>query len=92
MQYVRERGDDVERMKRDIVYLLNEVHTLRANAREPKAHNSLGGRESLLKEMDQIHLEKRKNREAQLLKDHPDFVPSRRVHSGEDISKKEVAE
>jgi hypothetical protein len=36
-----------------------------------------------LREMDQIHEEKRKRKEEQLLKEHPDFKTSRRVRTGD---------
>jgi hypothetical protein len=76
-KFLDSRGRNVERLKEDIIYLLGEVKALRAAARDP--NSSLLGRDSDLKGMDKLHLEKRKEREAQLLKDHPDFKPSRRV-------------
>ncbi len=81
VKFINARGNDVEKLKHDIHYLLNQVHTLRANVRDPK--NSIAGRDSDLKAMDHLHMEKRKAHEEQLLKDHPDFVPSRRLPKGE---------
>jgi hypothetical protein len=80
-KFLNSRGRDVERLKQDIIYLLGEVKTLRAAARDP--NGSLAGRDADLKDMDRLHLQKRKEREAQLLKDHPDFVPSRKAKNGE---------
>lgn len=77
LKFINARGNDVEKLKHDIHYLLNEVQTLRAKGRDSK--NFITGRDSDLKAMDHLHMEKRKAREEQLLKDHPDFVPSRRV-------------
>jgi hypothetical protein len=76
-KFLDSRGRDVERLKKDIIYLLKEVKTLRSAARDP--HSSISGRDSDLKDMDNLHLQKRKEREAQLLKDHPNFVPHRKV-------------
>jgi hypothetical protein len=79
--FINSRGNDVDKLKHDIGYLLNEVHSLRAHARDP--NNSINDRASDLKAMDHLHMEKRKAKEEQLLKDHPDFVPSRRSPKGE---------
>jgi len=76
-KFLDSRGKDVERLKKDIVYLLGEVKTLRGAARDP--HSSISGRDSDLKDMDKLHLQKRKDQEAQLLKDHPNFVSHRKV-------------
>lgn len=80
-KFLNSRGKDVERLKQDIIYLLGEVKTLRTAARDP--NSSMSGRDSDLKEMDKLHMEKRQAREEQLLKEHPDFKPSRRVKDGD---------
>lgn len=80
MKFINSRGNDVEKLKQDVNYLLNEVHSLRANARDPM--NSITNRDSDLKAMDQLHMQKRKAKEEKLMKDHPDFVPSKRVPKG----------
>jgi hypothetical protein len=75
-QYVNDKSNDTERMKKDIAYLLQEVNDLKAHLR-PKG--SQGGRDSGLLEMDHLHQEKRKLHEEQLLKEHPDFKASDRL-------------
>jgi len=77
-QFINSRAKDVDKLKHDIMYLLNEVHSLRQNARDQKDPG--GRRDSDLKAMDHLHLEKRKAHEEQLLKEHPDFVPSKRLN------------
>ena len=83
-KYVDEHHHDPVQLKRDITSLLNEVHNLRAvaqkkldadGATDPHADRQMG-----LQEMDHLHLMKRKAREEKLLRDHPDFVPSRRIN------------
>jgi hypothetical protein len=63
----------MENMKKDIAFLLQEVDDLKGHLK------GSGGipRDSGLKEMDHVHAEKRKKHEEQLLKEHPDFKPSR---------------
>mmetsp|Transcript_118838 Transcript_118838/g.177635 ORF Transcript_118838/g.177635 Transcript_118838/m.177635 type:complete len:165 (-) Transcript_118838:183-677(-) len=79
-QYVNDKGNDSERMKHDIAYLLQEVDELKARLRP---RGSQAGRDSTLIEMDHIHQEKRKRQEAELLKQHPDFKPSDRLRKAE---------
>jgi len=74
-KFLNSRGNDVERLKHDVAYLLKELKTLRAACSSPI--NSIAGRDSDLKDMDALHLKKRKEHEAQLLKEHPNFVPHR---------------
>ena len=76
-KFINSRGNDVEKLKQDIIYLLKEVHGLRASARG--SLSSMSDRDSDFKAMDHLHMEKRKANEEKLLKEHPDFVPSRRV-------------
>jgi hypothetical protein len=82
-KFINSRGNDVEKLKNDIDYLLNEVHSLRSGAKDPR--NSITDRDTDMKLMDHIHKEKRKAKEEQLMKDHPDFVPSRRAPKGENM-------
>jgi hypothetical protein len=64
-QYVASKANDIENMKKDIAFLLQEVHELKGHLK-----GSAGGiiRDSGLKEMDHVHEEKRKNHEEQLLR------------------------
>ena len=91
IKFINARANDIETLKQDIHYLFKEVATLRAkNAAHDSKHGGnggLGARDADLKEMDRLHLEKRKAREEQLMKDHPDFVPSKRLPRGGDKEK-----
>ena len=78
-KYAEEQMNDVVRMKQDIIYLLKEVEDLKAG-RDSE-------RENTLKSMDKLHEEKRRNNEKQLLKDYPNFKPSKRLS---DLSSNEV--
>lgn len=86
-EYVNGHGPkDVDKMKHDITYLLNEVHNLRAKAQQnPTGGDKPGSadRQMGLKEMDHRHMQRRKQNEEKLLKEHPDFVPSRGVKGAE---------
>ena len=74
----RKESGGLEQMKKDIEYLLKEVEELKA-ARESSKEDVLHAeRGETLKSMDQIHQEKRRRNQEQLLKDHPDFKPSKR--------------
>lgn len=80
-KFLASRGNDVEKLKHDIHYLLDEIHTLRQRGGDAKGGGGGGGgRDTELKIMDHIHLEKRKAHEEELLKQHPDFVPSKRLN------------
>lgn len=78
-KYAEEQMNDVVRMKKDIIYLMKEVEDLKAG-RDSE-------RENTLKSMDKLHEEKRRNNEKQLLKDYPNFKPSKRLS---DLSSNEV--
>ena len=78
-KYAEEQMNDVVRMKQDIIYLMKEVEDLKAG-RDSE-------RENTLKSMDKLHEEKRRNNEKQLLKDYPNFKPSKRLS---DLSSNEV--
>jgi DNA-binding transcriptional MerR regulator len=75
-----EQDDELENMKRDIAYLLKEVENLKARLRssEEKAHEI--ERNESLRTIDGMHEEKRRKKEEQLLKDHPNFKPSKRLN------------
>ncbi|MGK3753118.1 MAG: DNA-binding transcriptional MerR regulator [Bacillariaceae sp.] len=75
--YVEERANDLERMKKDIAYLLKEVEELKGGPRHGSSNDN--GRGDTLKSMDSIHEEKRRIKEEQLLIDHPNFKPSKRL-------------
>lgn len=100
-QYVEDRKNDFETMKRDIAYLLSEVSELRATAAKGSAvegHSGgghagnggggggSGGGGSLLARMDGVHAEKRRQHEEELLKSHPDFKPGKRLWDTVDTS------
>ena len=76
--YVEERANDLERMKKDIAYLLKEVEELKRGPRQGSSKDD-NGRGDTLKSMDSIHEEKRRIKEEQLLVDHPNFKPSKRL-------------
>eukprot|EP00934_Nitzschia_sp_Nitz4_P003667 Nitzschia sp. Nitz4//scaffold92_size79448//25391//25891//NITZ4_005389-RA/size79448-processed-gene-0.55-mRNA-1//1//CDS//3329560180//3657//frame0 len=75
-KFVQSRGRDVDRMKQDITYLMNQLHELKHKASGGVELDRSDAREAGLKEMDELHLKKRREREEQLLRDHPDFKPS----------------
>mmetsp|Transcript_278 Transcript_278/g.473 ORF Transcript_278/g.473 Transcript_278/m.473 type:complete len:178 (+) Transcript_278:134-667(+) len=76
-KYVQDKANDVEKMKKDIAYLLNEVAELKAGG-VTNEHDS-DERKEVLKSMDMVHERKRHDREEQLLKEHPDFKPGKRL-------------
>jgi hypothetical protein len=53
------------------------------NHMRTKKDKDTDSRDAGLREMDQIHEEKRKRKEEQLLKEHPDFKTSRRVRTAD---------
>ena len=65
-KYVADKNNDLDRMKKDIAFLLQEVHELRAMARDKAIAGEGGGVDEALKEMDKIHEEKRRRREQEL--------------------------
>lgn len=71
-----EREHDLEKMKKDITYLLKEVEELKGGQTSSKYDD---GRGKTLKSMDIIHEEKRRKKEEQLLNDHPNFKRSKRL-------------
>lgn len=76
------RNDDLKRMKEDIAYLLKEVEVLKAGQRSPEKrtqHNNDSGRGEPSISVDRIHEEKRRIKEEMLVKEHPDFKPSKRL-------------
>ena len=82
IRFVDARAKDIETLKQDIHYLFREVATLRAKTAGQDNKKALNERDEDLKEMDRLHLQKRQAREEQLMKDHPDFVPSKRIPRG----------
>jgi ribosomal protein S15P/S13E len=73
-QYVASKQNDMTNMKKDIAFLLQEVNDLKGHLKGTAGGNA---RDIGLKEMDHVHEVKRKAHEEQLLKDHPDFKPTR---------------
>jgi hypothetical protein len=84
-KHVEDKASDVDKMKKDIAYLLNEVAELKAgglsshNNDEKQQQHPPDGRKETLKSMDLLHQKKRREQEEQLLKEHPDFKPSKRL-------------
>ena len=79
-KYVEAKANDLEQMKKDIAYLLNEVSEMKAGRGMTTDHEKHGGgRDETLSVMDNVHAEKRRQKEEQLLKDHPNFKPSKRL-------------
>jgi hypothetical protein len=65
-QYVTDTKNDFEKLKRDVAYLMQEVHELRSNVRTTAAHGRFGGGEDeLFMDIDRIHEEKRRRKEEQ---------------------------
>ena len=83
IKFINTRANDIETLKQDIHYLFKEVAMLRSKTVSKDTKKALSEREEGLKEMDHLHLQKRKEREEQLMKDHPDFVPSKRIERDE---------
>jgi hypothetical protein len=75
-QYVADKANDMDRMKKDIAYLLQEVSDIRDLVKDS---GGKGQRDTGLLEMDHVHEEKRKLHEEQLLREHPDFKTSPRI-------------
>jgi len=75
-KYKDKREQDLGKMKKDIDYLLKEVEELKGGQRLSKYDD---GRGETLNSMDVIHEEKRRKKEEQLLNDHPNFKPSKRL-------------
>jgi hypothetical protein len=79
-KYVEAKANDLEQMKKDIAYLLNEVSEIKAGAgMANNSHLHGDGRDESLSNMDKVHAEKRRHKEEQLLKDHPNFKPGKRL-------------
>ncbi len=81
-KYVEAKANDLEQMKKDIAYLLNEVSEIKAGrgmADNRQRHGD--GRDETLSNMDKVHAEKRRQKEEQLLKDHPNFKPGKRLRN-----------
>jgi hypothetical protein len=85
-KYVESKAKDLEQMKKDISYLLNEVSELKTT----NHRNHGDGRDETLKTMDQLHSEKRRQKEEQLLQDHPNFKPGKRLRDTIDEGKTKV--
>lgn len=75
----QDKNDEFKKMKGDIAYLLKEVEELKVDRRLPKEIPLETGRSESLRSIDRMHEEKRKTKEEQLLKDHPNFKPSKRL-------------
>jgi hypothetical protein len=80
-KYVEAKTNDLEQMKKDIAFLLNEVTEMKAGWGRATNHErqDSGGRDETLVVMDNVHAEKRRQKEEQLLKNHPNFKPSKRL-------------
>eukprot|EP00980_Cylindrotheca_fusiformis_P003970 scaffold874_cov126-Cylindrotheca_fusiformis.AAC.3 len=81
-QVKENKAADVAHMKDDIARLKEEVKSLRASlgkSEEKAASVVKDVREEVLKQMDEIHLQKRKAKDEQLEKEHPDFHPTRKM-------------
>ena len=63
-KYVNDKRNDFDHMKKDIAFLLQEVHELRGLIKDGKAGG--GGVDEVLTEMDKVHEEKRRKREQTL--------------------------
>jgi hypothetical protein len=78
-KYVDDKRNDFDHMKKDIAFLLQEVHELRGLVKDGKA--GVGGVDEVLTEMDKVHEEKRRRREeAQGLAPGVDLNQLRGVH------------
>ena len=75
----QERIDEFKKMKDDIAYLLKEVEELKAARKSLEQKKPDTGRDEPLISMDEMHEKKRRMKEEQLLKDHPNFKPSKRL-------------
>ena len=75
----QEKNDELEKIKNDIAYLLKEVEQLKAGGRFSEENKPDTGRGGSLTSMDRMHEEKRRMKEEQLIKDHPNFKPSKRL-------------
>jgi exopolyphosphatase/pppGpp-phosphohydrolase len=75
----QEKNDELEKIKKDIAYLLKEVEELKVGRRSSEVNKPDTGRGGSLTSMDRMHEEKRRMREEQLLKDHPNFKQSKRL-------------
>ncbi len=76
---IQGKDEELRKMKEDIAYLLKELEELKTNQASSKHKTSDSGRGASLTSMDELHEEKRKMKEAQLLKENPDFKPSKRL-------------
>lgn len=63
-KYVDDKRNDFDHMKKDVAFLLQEVHELRGLIKNGKAGG--GGVDEVLTEMDKIHQAKRETREKAL--------------------------
>ena len=75
----QDKNDEFKKMKEDIAYLLKEVEELKVDQGLPNEIPPETGRSESLRSIDRMHEEKRKTKEEQLLKDHPNFKPSKRL-------------
>ena len=73
------KNDDLQKMKDEIAFLLKEVEELKAGQVSSHHKVSDSGRGESLLSVDRMHEEKRRKKEEQLLKEHPDFKPSKRL-------------
>lgn len=79
-KFVEGKANDLEQMKKDITFLLNEVSELKLSKGTTATHQNLGdGRDETFKDMNRVHAEKRREKEEQLLKENPNFKPSKRL-------------
>lgn len=72
-------NDELKEMKEDIASLKKEIEKLKAGRLSSEQQNHDSGRGEPLISVDKMHEEKRKRREEQLLRDHPNFKPSKRL-------------
>ncbi len=73
------KNDELQKMKEDIAFLLKEVEELKAGQVSSNHKVSDSGRGESLLSVDSMHEAKRRKKEEQLLKEHPDFKPSKRL-------------
>ncbi len=72
-------NEELKKMKEEIANLKKEFEELKAGQLSSEKQNHDSGRGEPLISVDQMHQEKRKRREEQLLRDHPNFKPSKRL-------------
>jgi len=75
----REKDKELEKLKKDVAYLMKEVEELKLGRSPSRDNPPDDGRAESFRDIDRVHEQKRKMHEEQLLKDHPNFKPSKRL-------------